>query len=75
MASKTTQSANDVMNWMTRNVSPSWGGATILYASLHVGAVGLGGYSSAPWHWVPFNPVHPRRPRKKRQQDILFCTH
>lgn len=43
MASKTTQSANDVMNWMTRNVSPSWGGATILYASLHVGAVGLGG--------------------------------
>lgn len=43
MASKTTQSANDVMNWMTRNVSPSWGSATILYASLHVGAVGLGG--------------------------------
>lgn len=43
MASKTTQSANDVMNWMTRNVSPSWGGATILYASLHTGAVGLGG--------------------------------
>lgn len=43
MASKTTQSANDVMNWMTRNVSPSWGGATILYGSLHSGAVGLGG--------------------------------
>ena len=43
MASKTTQSANDVMNWMTRNVSPSWGSATILYASLHTGAVGLGG--------------------------------
>lgn len=43
MASKTTQSANDVMNWMTRNVSPSWGSATILYAALHTGAVGLGG--------------------------------
>ena len=43
MASKTTQSANDVLNWMARNVSPSWGGATILYAALHTGAVGLGG--------------------------------
>lgn len=43
MASKTTQSANDVLNWMTRNVSPSWGSATILYAALHTGAVGLGG--------------------------------
>jgi hypothetical protein len=43
MASKTTRSANDVVNWMARNVSPSWASATILYASLHVGAVGLGG--------------------------------
>lgn len=43
MASKTTQSANDVMNWMASNVAPSWDGATILYASLHTGAVGLGG--------------------------------
>lgn len=43
MASKTTQSANDIMNWMTRNVAPSWDGATTLYASLHTGAVGLGG--------------------------------
>ena len=43
MASKTTQSANDVMNWMASNVAPSWAGATILYASLHYGAVGLGG--------------------------------
>lgn len=43
MASKTTQSANDVLNWMTRNVSPSWGSANILYAALHTGAVGLGG--------------------------------
>ena len=43
MASKTTQSANDVVNWMARNVNPSWASATILYASLHTGAVGLGG--------------------------------
>jgi hypothetical protein len=43
MASKTTQSANDVVNYMARNVAPSWAGATILYGSLHTGAVGLGG--------------------------------
>jgi hypothetical protein len=43
MASKTTQSANDVMNYMARNAAPSWDGATTLYASLHTGAVGLGG--------------------------------
>ena len=43
MASKTTQSANDVLNYMARNVAPSWGGATTLYLSLHTGAVGLGG--------------------------------
>ena len=43
MASKTTQSANDVMNWMASNIAPSWSGATILYAALHTGAVGLGG--------------------------------
>ena len=27
---------------------------------------------SAPWHWVPFAPVKPRRPRKKRNAAILF---
>lgn len=43
MASKTTQSANDVINFMARNIAPSWASATILYASLHTGAVGLGG--------------------------------
>lgn len=43
MASKTTQSANDVLNYMARNAPPSWDGATFLYASLHTGAVGLGG--------------------------------
>lgn len=43
MASKTTQSASDVINYMARNVAPSWGSATILYASLHTGAVGLAG--------------------------------
>lgn len=43
MASKTTQSANDVLNYMLRNAAPSWDGATTLYMSLHAGAVGLGG--------------------------------
>jgi hypothetical protein len=43
MASKTTQSANDVLNYMLRNVAPSWDGASTLYLSLHTGAVGLGG--------------------------------
>lgn len=43
MASKTTQSANDFVNYLLRNVSPSWDGATTLYLSAHSGAVGLGG--------------------------------
>jgi hypothetical protein len=43
MASKTAQSANDVLNYVLRNVSPTWDGATTLYLSLHTGAVGLGG--------------------------------
>ena len=43
MASKTTQSANDVLNYMLRNAAPSWDGSTTLYLALHTGAVGLGG--------------------------------
>ena len=43
MPSKTTQSANDFVNYFLRSVAPSWGGATTLYLSLHTGAVGLGG--------------------------------
>lgn len=43
MADKTTQSANDVVNYLVRNVAPSWDGASTLYISLHTGAVGLGG--------------------------------
>jgi hypothetical protein len=43
MASKTTQSANDVINYMLRNVAPSWDGNANLYLSLHTGAVGVGG--------------------------------
>lgn len=26
----------------------------------------------APWQWVPFNPVRPRRPKKRRHADIVF---
>lgn len=43
MADKTTQSANDVVNYLVRNTAPSWDGASTLYVSLHTGAVGLGG--------------------------------
>jgi hypothetical protein len=43
MASKTTQSANDVINYMLRNVAPSWDGNANLYLALHTGAVGVGG--------------------------------
>lgn len=28
--------------------------------------------SSAPWHWVPFNPVKPRRPKSRRDAELLF---
>jgi hypothetical protein len=31
-----------------------------------------GGFSDAPWRWVPFTPVRPRRPRKRRDTDVLF---
>jgi hypothetical protein len=43
MAAFTTQSANDVLNYILRNATPSWGGATTLYVSLHTGAIGAGG--------------------------------
>lgn len=43
MAALTTQSANDVLNYILRNVAPSWGGAGTLYLSLHSAAVGSGG--------------------------------
>lgn len=39
----TTQSANDLLNYLLRNVAPSWGGATTLYMSLHTATVGSGG--------------------------------
>lgn len=43
MADKTTQSANDVLNYMLRNVAPSWASNANLYLSLHTGTVGVGG--------------------------------
>lgn len=39
----TNQSANDVLNYILRNVAPSWGGATTLYLSLHTATIGSGG--------------------------------
>lgn len=46
MASKTTQSMNDILNYMLRNVAPSWGGASTLYLSLHTATIGTGGNQS-----------------------------
>jgi hypothetical protein len=43
MAAFTTQSANDLLNYILRNVAPSWGGASTLYLSLHTGTIGAGG--------------------------------
>lgn len=43
MADKTTQSANDIINYMLRNVAPSWGSNANLYLALHTGAVTVGG--------------------------------
>jgi hypothetical protein len=43
MAALTTQSANDLLNYILRNVAPSWDGATTLYLSLHTGTIGAGG--------------------------------
>ena len=43
MAALTTQSANDLLNYILRNVAPSWDGATTLYVALHSASVGSGG--------------------------------
>ena len=43
MAALTTQSANDLLNYILRNVAPSWGGSGTLYLSLHTGTIGAGG--------------------------------
>jgi hypothetical protein len=43
MASKTLASIQDHLNYVFRGVQPAWDGATTLYLSLHIGAVGLGG--------------------------------
>jgi hypothetical protein len=43
MAALTTQSANDILNYLLRNVSPSWDGVGTLYLALHTGTIGAGG--------------------------------
>jgi hypothetical protein len=39
----TTQSANDLLNYIFRNTAPSWGGSTTLYFSLHTATIGSAG--------------------------------
>ena len=43
MAALTTQSANDLLNYILRNVAPSWGATGTLYLSLHTGTIGSAG--------------------------------
>lgn len=43
MAALTIQSANDLLNYILRNVAPSWGATGTLYLSLHTGTIGSGG--------------------------------
>ena len=43
MAALTTQSANDLLNYILRNVAPSWGGTGTLYLSLHTATIGAAG--------------------------------
>ena len=43
MAALTTQSANDLLNYILRAVAPSWGGSGTLYLSLHTATIGAGG--------------------------------
>lgn len=43
MAALTTQSANDLLNYILRNVAPSWGATGTLYLSLHTGTIGAAG--------------------------------
>jgi hypothetical protein len=34
-----------------------------------------GAFSNRPWLDVPFIPITPRRPRKKRQEELVFLGH
>lgn len=43
MAALTTQSANDLLNYILRNVAPSWGATGTLYLSLHTATIGAAG--------------------------------
>ena len=43
MAAKTNQSISDTLNYILKNVAPSWGGSSSLYLSLHTASPGLGG--------------------------------
>ena len=43
MAAFTTLSANQIIDYILRNVPPPWDGATTLYLSLHTGTIGAGG--------------------------------
>lgn len=43
MAALTIQSANDLLDYILRNVAPSWGGSGTLYGSLHTGTIGGAG--------------------------------
>ncbi len=33
---------------------------------------GGGSVITPPWNWVPFTPVHPRRARRRRHEEIVL---
>lgn len=47
MAALTTQSANDVLNYILRNVTPSWGATGTIYWSLHTATPTVAGDQTA----------------------------
>lgn len=62
-----------VLSASAQQINTASAGAITLGDAPQPPVVAGGGYASdAPWHWVPFTPTHPRRPRKRRQADLLF---
>ena len=57
------------------DLSATLSGAGAIIALLSTGQPysTAGGYwSDRPWRDVPFIPIAPRRPRRKRQEDLIF---
>jgi len=66
-------------------VTPGWMAGTALITFSATGVMTaatpqpspptFGGFSNRPWRDAPFLPVRPRRPRKQRQDELVFLGH